>query len=164
MKVVTLARKPVKGSVATCASDYGTGSLNIDGARIGTTEKMSFSRAAPYHDAVGGQGRTWNPTSTPGIEREQHGAGRWPANLILQHLPLCECFGSEEVADWRCAEGCPVADLECQSGVLTSGARDGKHIPNWEGEKGPYWSGNDTGNTFAASKGTAARFFKQVKL
>ena len=57
--------------------------LGIDECRIPTTERMSFSKAGPFTDAHGNQGRTWNPTSTPGIEREQHSQGRWPSNVLL---------------------------------------------------------------------------------
>lgn len=81
MEPITVARKPLIGTVADNVLTHGTGALNIDGCRVATAEKMSFSKAAPFTEN-GQQGRTWNPTSTPGIEREQNASGRWPANLI----------------------------------------------------------------------------------
>ena len=81
MEPITVARKPLIGTVADNVLTHGTGALNIDGCRVATAEKMSFSKAAPFTEN-GQQGRTWNPTSTPGIEREQNASGRWPANFI----------------------------------------------------------------------------------
>lgn len=101
MRIVTLARKPFTGSVAQTVVEHGTGVLNLDDTRISTSERMSFSRAAPYTDAEGVQGRTWNPTSTRGIEREQHEKGRWPANVVFQHQPECRCVGTKQVKPWN---------------------------------------------------------------
>lgn len=84
MRVVTVTRKP--GSESSTTENivlHGCGALSIDACRIGTSDKMSFSRASPYQDEQGHQGRTWNPSSTPGMAREQHSAGRWPANVVL---------------------------------------------------------------------------------
>jgi len=101
MKVAHLARKPIsEGSVGRNILKHGTGGLNIDGTRIGTTEKMSFSEAAPYTSG-GEQGRTWNPTSTPGMGREQSVLGRWPANLILIHKPGCRLAGTRPAPGYK---------------------------------------------------------------
>lgn len=97
LTVIHLARKPLEGTVAQNVLKYGTGGLNIDGTRIGTSDEMSFSRAAPFTAAEGDQGRTWNPTSTPGMEREQHAGGRWPANVIFQHNAGCTLVGTKMV-------------------------------------------------------------------
>jgi hypothetical protein len=45
---------------------------------------------------------------------ERATGGRWPANVVLTHAPDC--------AD-PCAPGCPVAELDTQSGTLKSGAK-----------------------------------------
>lgn len=98
MKVIHVLRKPLsEGTVASNTLKYGVSGLNIDACRIGTGgEVLSCSRADPYHAADGTQ-RTWNPTSTRGIDRVQHRAGRWPANLILQHLGGCRSEGTRKV-------------------------------------------------------------------
>jgi len=94
---IILARKPLIGTVAKNVLRYGTGALNIDACRIGTGgEVLSCSKADPYHAKDGTQ-RTWNPTSTRGVEREQHTLGRWPANLILVHHPECRQDGMKKV-------------------------------------------------------------------
>jgi site-specific DNA-methyltransferase (adenine-specific) len=70
-----LARKPLCGTVADNVTTWGVGALNIDGTRIG---------GAPWHrndNGIGDPGM-W---AGKGQQRyaEQHTAGRWPANVIL---------------------------------------------------------------------------------
>ncbi len=62
--------------------------------------------------------------------------------------------GTETVEAWDCVDGCPVADLDEQSGILKSGARNGRHISNRSGDRREMysaWNVNNTGNTFSAS-------------
>lgn len=66
--------------------------------------------------------------------------------------------GTETVDDWRCVEGCPVAELAAQSGERKSGSR----APGVR--KGVGYGGverGDGGPAIEASEGTAARFFPQ---
>ena len=145
MLVVHVIRKPLsEGSVASNVLKWGAGAIHINASRI-----------------EGVQG---------GSE------GRWPANLLLQHLPGCVCEGTTRVAaqrggggvkhpgnkgtaqgvyggyvgkeypdvitkgdadvitkgdadgmetvqKWACVEGCPVADLDGQSGAVTGSFR-----------------------------------------
>jgi site-specific DNA-methyltransferase (adenine-specific) len=70
-----LARKPLCGTVADNVMTWGVGGLNIDGTRVG---------GAPWHRNDNGIG---NPGMWAGKGQqqyaEQHTAGRWPANVIL---------------------------------------------------------------------------------
>lgn len=93
-----LVRKPLeKKTVAEQVLATGTGALNIDGTRIGTKgEKLSISKSDPFHSLDGSQ--KWNPTSSGAIERDAHSKGRWPANVVLSHHPLCKQVGTETVA------------------------------------------------------------------
>lgn len=54
--------------------------------------------------------------------------------------------GKEAVADWHCVEGCPIAELDRQSGVLKSGG---------EGADGHIRNPDQTRNAFAAFAGQA---------
>lgn len=69
--------------------------------------------------------------------------------------------GKEAIPDWRCAEGCPVPDLDRQSGVTTSKG----HVRNNAGS----WKVRKKGNTIASVEtahmdtGGASRFYRQVK-
>lgn len=90
LEPLTLARKPLKGTVAANVLEWGTGGLNIDGCRVGTeivksvkkTPQESFAGQAES-DSTGSH--KWN-----GVEASQH-TGRWPANLIHD--------GSDEVVE-----------------------------------------------------------------
>src|SRR5699024_535685 len=77
---IVAARKPFKGTVAANVLEHGTGALNIDACRIGTTEDIG-SRPAPTKAegwGMGGDGKHgWTPSTS----------GRWPANVILdEHM------------------------------------------------------------------------------
>lgn len=112
MEPITVARKPLVGTVAANVVEFGTGAINVDGCRVPTdwsdrsdSWKQSGNRAETYDgsgkvfpDSIGGTGIVCNP------------AGRWPANLIHD--------GSAEVV-----EGFP------ESGVSSGGGmkRDGKN-------------------------------------
>ena len=164
MKILHLVRKSLsEPTVAANVLKHGTGALNIDACRIG---------------------------------------GRWPANLILEHLPECRCVGTKKVSGtgvavqrnrdgdvhnqvygsyrkpagedqtyadtngletvdaWDCAPGCPVADLDAQSGDVRSAGnypststRSDNHIYSArKGQQGQLY----------ADKGGASRFFKQI--
>jgi site-specific DNA-methyltransferase (adenine-specific) len=82
---IVVARKPLIGTVAANVLTYGTGGLNIDGARVGTTvETWPASRSyAPGQLQPGGKGETQATGDVP--------AGRWPANVIHD--------GSDEVVE-----------------------------------------------------------------
>ena len=76
---MVLARKPLIGTVAANVLTYGTGGLNIDGARVGRAEgddSVAGSRTATFgtqETESGGDGSGgW----------EQNTGGRWPANVI----------------------------------------------------------------------------------
>ena len=79
---ITVARKPLIGTVAANVLAHGTGGLNIDGCRVGTGEdKGIWPITKRRHDDV-----AW--TVQP-VETDQT-VGRFPANVIHD--------GSEEVA------------------------------------------------------------------
>jgi len=77
LEPITVARKPLIGTVAENVLAHGTGALNIDGCRVGTdggTAKGSKPQGAGngiYGDGLHGA-----------CEIKQLDAGRWPANLI----------------------------------------------------------------------------------
>lgn len=62
---IVLARKPLEGTIADNVRKWGTGGINIDGCRIGSSKKVS-----------GGSGHDLN-------------IGRWPANLVLDEEASC---------------------------------------------------------------------------
>lgn len=96
MRVVTLLRKPLaKGATVTLNSlAYGTGGINVDGCRVGITGGTARDSQAPYplkENGTEDRSGSWARTG--------HGimpilAGRYPANLIVQHLPGCTVTGT----------------------------------------------------------------------
>jgi DNA modification methylase len=73
LEPITLARKPLSGTVAANVTAYGTGALNIDGCRVGcdlvTTSHTKWNGTAGWQGNV-----STGETSTH--------LGRWPANLL----------------------------------------------------------------------------------
>lgn len=64
---------------------------------------------------------------------------------------------TESVEEWVCVEGCPVAALDAQSGVLVSGGgnkANRKPTPEWQVPPTA-----DTGQVWASDSGGASRFF-----
>lgn len=71
---IVLARKPVVGTVANNVLTYGTGGLNIDGARVGTEVMVNPPGSTNPRLAMGDG---WREDAEPTTA-----AGRWPANFI----------------------------------------------------------------------------------
>lgn len=79
MKVVTVARKPLsESSVALNVLEHGTGGINVDASRVGTSGARNNGRKAGTNGIYGVIG------STVPVD---YGKGRWPANLILDVSP-----------------------------------------------------------------------------
>ena len=83
LEPITMARKPLVGTVAANVLEHGTGALNIDGCRVGWPDGK-----VPEIGTPGWGGPAKKLTAVPGqegatVERsEPNTAGRWPANLI----------------------------------------------------------------------------------
>lgn len=74
LEPITVARKPLIGTVAENVLEYGTGAINVDGCRV-WTESTVVQRHGPSAD-LGYHGNGSMPSRT-GSEQ-----GRWPANFI----------------------------------------------------------------------------------
>jgi len=72
MEPITVARKPLIGTVAENVLTHGTGAINVDGCRVGTEGGTTRSEQAPYSESGWRTGHEVLPLN----------AGRWPANLI----------------------------------------------------------------------------------
>lgn len=80
------------------------------------------------------------------------GGGRWPANLVLQHLIDCR--------PGECATGCPVAWLDADAGP--TGSWSPKTRPGGEEHEGQLFGRRREGAHYGDFGGGASRFFKQV--
>ncbi len=146
---ILLARKPLgEKTVAANVLKHGTGGLNIDGGRIeGQKRSPNFRDPASKGIWSGAEQQVgWDNTQ-----------GRWPANLILQH--------GDDCSDDQCVPGCPVAELDAQSGVLSSGKLQAHHRKEGRSRIGTFEIRNrtDEPREFGGDKGGASRFFYQAK-
>lgn len=135
---IVVARKPLVGTVAGNVLTHSTGALNIDGCRVLAPPSESFEglvgrpiqKLATRRDGESDEDYKARVLSSPGQQealRKLKQMGRWPANLVFTHTHNC--------AD-RCAPGCPVAELDRQSGdrpgmkpgILRRGATTGTSI------------------------------------
>lgn len=74
LEPITVARKPLVGTVADNVMRYGTGALNVDGCRVEGQAQPFFRPSVSSAGHLSGKRPTgyWAPTTS----------GRWPANLI----------------------------------------------------------------------------------
>jgi len=83
LEPITVARKPLVGTVAENVLAHGTGGINVDECRV------SGELWKPITATGLGSVKFFTQGDTPEIEKHPHALGRWPANLIHD--------GSEEV-------------------------------------------------------------------
>lgn len=159
MIVVHVCRRPLSEStVASNTLQHGCGALNIDATRIGTSDNLNggaySAGASKRHDgAENWRYKRGEEGGLAGVAFQQP-TGRWPANLVLEHLPECRHVGTQEAINrfkdgmkpfgngaghdyegqtqpptvvdaWECVPECPVTDLDEQSG---SGLRSGGRV------------------------------------
>jgi len=100
MKVLTLARKPFKGTVAHNMLTHGCGGINIKASRVGSEQVSTHSRGSnqafpkrPTETTVEESGRKARQDILDHAPR----TGRWPTNLILSHLDGCRIEGTRKV-------------------------------------------------------------------
>lgn len=132
LEPITVARKPLSGTVAENVLTHGTGALNIDGCRVP-------GEPVPVFDTVGGrkfeQSHTQQDRRTYQVGTSD--AGRWPAHLIHD--------GSDEVL-----RAFPVTTSGVKVGgqyARSAGVHDG-------GQRAD-------GTACYGDTGSAARFFKE---
>ena len=135
LEPITVARKPLVGTVASNVLQHGTGALNIDGCRVAGDPRKA-------HSATGlGSVKFFSEGETPVIDKVPHDAGRWPANLIHD--------GSEEV----------LAGFPAKAGAAApvKGSEGSNPAKNTYGEYGR------VPGAFHGDTGSAARFFYCAK-
>ena len=136
LETITVARKPLIGTVAENVLQYGTGAINVDGCRVGTTKNVP---ASPKK--VGASKHTVSMPGNTGSSGWDADTGRFPANFIHD--------GSEEVVGLF-----PVTkpSKATQRGSV-------KIFEQGEGQ----WIGESTQRGHDDSGGSAARFFYCAK-
>lgn len=109
LEPITVARKPLAGTVASNWHQHGTGGLNIDGCRVlvaGEQREPLTGRGgipARHSDAI---------ARAAGVVSQPHDLGRWPANVLHD--------GSDEVVEAFPQAAGQKADLIGGDAVKTS--------------------------------------------
>jgi DNA modification methylase len=104
---ICLARKPMIGKYCENVLEHGTGALNIDACRLGTTDALGGgAEKAQAHRTQEGWNRPWQEdpealerhaaTVRANVEKAET-LGRYPNNVILGHLEECKQVGTKEV-------------------------------------------------------------------
>lgn len=154
---IVLARKPLAGTVAANVLTHGTGALNIDGCRIAARGRPLIV-SPPKVGADPGAFRTQG-----GFEVGTTDAGRWPTNVVFTHAPNCDVYdeGDGDIrVEGSCVPGCPVAELDTQSGVLTSGANPVRRgSDKFRDAYGAFAGQEECVPARGADRGGASRFF-----
>jgi DNA methylase len=127
----------------------------VDACRVATDEPIAAHRGT--HNPRTAMNDGWQDYSPEERRTARQTAGRWPANVVLVHSPACT---SHE--QW-CAPGCPVAELDRQSGTSkSSGGKGGASgRPGGRGVYGTYDRAPDGGANAGGlgDEGGASRFF-----
>ena len=97
LEPITVARKPLVGTVAANVLQHGTGALNIDGCRVTGEGNKTFNRDA------GERPRDQYRTGTTVGAAMPTDAGRWPANLIHDGSEPADLLG-EAARFFYCAK------------------------------------------------------------
>lgn len=142
LEPITVARKPLAGTVAANVLAHGTGALNIDGCRINPTgesrERVGEATQDQRYTDAGGTNFAMKPGPRGGAV-----AGRWPANLIHD--------GSTEVVALFPADAGQAAPLATRNSDKTRNSYGA-----FAGSPDAHFSPHDAG-------GSAARFFYCAK-
>lgn len=150
---VILARKPLRGTVASNVQAFGTGALNVDGCRVAAldgytenavTQGINTARTS-FAPAVGR--RTFEPSAS----------GRWPSNILLDEeaaAALDEASGERPVSG-AARNGRP-SEARASGGVTWGGLHGNGQLHNDSGGASRFfytakasaedrgrWQGND---------------------
>ena len=145
LEPITMARKPLEGTVAANVLAHGTGGLNVDGCRVETSDDLNGGAYSAERKPSSSEWVKHGGTIHSSVGQEfRQPSGRWPANLIHD--------GSEEVV-----------------GLFPQALSAGRYTDSLrkpEGEKqifGSVIGANRRSNSYAGDTGSAARFFYTAK-
>ena len=147
LETITMARKPLIGTVAANVMQYGTGGINVDGCRVGVGE--SIPGGGGLKGGANSRHEGWQREShATGVATEPHTQGRWPANLIHD--------GSDEVlALFPESVSRTSAAVNRSNGVLKHGGENARPSHGT--------TERVTSNEGFDDAGSAARFFYTAK-
>ncbi len=176
-----LCRKPFRGSIVKNVLEHGTGAINVGACRVGNDERVNEPMGGP-ENSYGGYGATATATlgrwpahlllsHAEGCERvgvrKVKAATPWGKNdrpplftgEDVSPIHYADDDGTETIDDWQCVDGCPVKELDSQSGALpvSGAARSGR--PALAENTGMFLQGGSGNGTLHNDEGGASRYF-----
>jgi hypothetical protein len=83
LEPITVARKPLIGTIAENVLQYGTGAINVDGCRVAHNEPLQLCKRTGNLENGMNKGNAYGVyNATNNNKSSADPAGRWPANLI----------------------------------------------------------------------------------
>jgi len=177
-EVILMFRKPFETTVANNVLEHGTGSININGCRISTHNNLN-------RDASDYQPGRWptnlilshHPDCKPsGVKEVKNNSGSVSGNEPSS--PAKNVYGEykrkgweahgnngvETVENWDCVKGCPIKEMDQQSGIKQSGAMK-KTVPAYSGVSNTgFLRGSSGPQNQHGDKGGASRFFLNIPM
>lgn len=151
LEPITVARKPLVGTVAENVLAHGTGALNIDASRVGT-EAVEAGRAGRGECKSEAFGKKLNDGGA-GIS-----IGRWPANLIHDGSDEVVALAGEQARFFYCAKASKRDRDEGLEGFAVKQSTGGG------GGIGNYFSDVDSASgKFGSEKAPSKNFHPTVK-
>jgi site-specific DNA-methyltransferase (adenine-specific) len=150
---IIVARKPFPGTVVANVQRYGTGGININACRVNAGQDYYTKCASVVGLASNRNGDCYSEWTGARMDSSSP-QGRWPANVILSHASTPD---GEDLCRDRCIDGCPVLELDRQSGERPTGS-----VRPYTRSSRDHYSGNFPAvstYTKAADNGGASRFF-----
>ncbi len=105
---VVVARKPLAGTIVDNVRTHGVGALNVGACRIGSDVRVN----PPAANKPGGVSTNMSARGMPTNAAPTVAVGRWPPNVVFSHALECEPD--------KCAEGCPVVELDQQGAPVVA--------------------------------------------
>ena len=145
LEPITVARKPLAGTVAANVLAHGTGALNIDGARI--TDGTETGGERPAYEP-NGKNAVYGAGAGAGAWANTN--GRWPANLIHDGSEPADMLGSaarffycakaskrdrDEGLDAHQERTAPAADFRPNHAAGAAAGEDGNPYGRWQPRK-----------------------------
>ena len=113
MKCIHVLRKPCSGTtVAANVLTHGCGAINVDACRVGYESTPNPATNPLYRKEANYKNTNYSDAGSSSYslkdgsgERNPNAGGRWPANLVLQHLDGCKQAGVRQVKGSAPASG-----------------------------------------------------------